>query len=582
MKLKYCMAFVVAAAASLGSCTDKFADPTFYDSADVDFTYNVAGDEYTLDFYVVSSVQFNNTSSKSGSFTWDFGDGTTSNEVSPTHKYAAAGNYKVTLTLDGVGQRTYPLMIYDIAPVLSVDTQSTDIVEYNNTTLTFNLELPNPENLPVKYEWTFPEGTSYADGTPVTTFTGYAHEDGTVDYPDPVKFSNIGSQRVSIVTTFDTRDNGENRRLSDTYLNVQVGTSEPAPTLYYAQRGGNIKAIKLIDNVPAGTKVMPYDMGVSAGSTVFNLLCNTTAAVSDESDEATQDWIYILDAGKQYYYINDEDGVLGDGTMTAMHADGTGVNVVVTNVGGPAFMDPFRGFIQNGIIYYSDRNAGFSQIDCTTRGAVQEVTLDGSTWRRASYVMTNENTPFKDQGISWGAITNGIYKDSAGWWWIGKNYNGQGVFRFRDSDVYSSETEAKKHALPSAVLLSGEFTSTFAVDEVHNMFYAYRSSPSQAFLAFPLVDTNTELKLADALYNIPMDCTPENTTSAEGMFVTQMAVDSATGKVYFCYRPESGDTSGIHAGIAVFDPATGEISNYGETTDLGTGIVINPTKTKLF
>ena len=32
--------------------------------------------------------------------------------------------------------------------------------------------------------------------------------------------------------------------------------------------------------------------------------------------------------------------------MTAMRADGTGVNLVITNVGGPAFNDPFRGFIR--------------------------------------------------------------------------------------------------------------------------------------------------------------------------------------------------------------------------------------------
>ena len=44
------------------ACVDK--DPEFQDfpDPDVDFTYNVAGDEYTLDFYVVTSIQFNNVS----------------------------------------------------------------------------------------------------------------------------------------------------------------------------------------------------------------------------------------------------------------------------------------------------------------------------------------------------------------------------------------------------------------------------------------------------------------------------------------------------------------------------------------
>ena len=42
-------------------------------------------------------VKFNNTSKKSESYQWDFGDGTTSDELSPEHKYILSGKYKVTL-----------------------------------------------------------------------------------------------------------------------------------------------------------------------------------------------------------------------------------------------------------------------------------------------------------------------------------------------------------------------------------------------------------------------------------------------------------------------------------------------------
>lgn len=105
---------------AMASCVDK--EPAYgnFPGKDVDFTYNVDGDEYTLDFYVVSTFQFNNTSAKSGSVTWDFGDGSTSKEANPLHKYSKAGLYQVKLTVDGVGSRTYPLLVYDITPVLSV------------------------------------------------------------------------------------------------------------------------------------------------------------------------------------------------------------------------------------------------------------------------------------------------------------------------------------------------------------------------------------------------------------------------------------------------------------------------------
>ena len=234
MKLINKFAILALGAAAMASCSHQYDTSNYYPSADVDFTYEVDGEEYVLDFYVVSTIKFNNKSSKTGTYRWDFGDGTTSTETSPLHKYETAGMYKVTLSIDGVGTRTYPLMINDITPTLSVASQSTDIVEFNNTELTFELELPNPENLPVKYVWSFPEGTTYLDGTEATDFVGFAHEDGSVDYPAAVKFRNIGSQRVNIQTYFDIRPEGENRRLADAFLNVQVGVSEPAPTIYYA------------------------------------------------------------------------------------------------------------------------------------------------------------------------------------------------------------------------------------------------------------------------------------------------------------------------------------------------------------
>ena len=368
------------------ACVDKDPDEQFFPNPDVAFTYEIEGDQYTYDYYVVSTIKFNNTSSASGNFVWDFGDGTTSTEVSPTHKYEKAGLYKVTLTHESKGSTTSPLLIYDIVPVLSVASTSTEIVEYNNTYVTFNLELPNPENLPVRYEWTFPEGTTYEDGTEVTSFTGYSDENGNISYPEKVKFRNIGSQRIDIRTYFDTT--GENRRLEDSYLNVQVGTSEPAPTLYYAQRGGNIKAVKLLENIPEGSKVLPYDLGVPAGSTVFNLCYAdiTTEQVDEEGKPVVEGWIYILDAGKQYYYINDEDGVLGDGKITALRTDGTNVNTVITNVGGAAFLDPFVGTVYNGKLYYTDRNTGCSSIELTKRGEQQG---KKSSTERDSYAWQN-------------------------------------------------------------------------------------------------------------------------------------------------------------------------------------------------
>ncbi|MDE6574599.1 MAG: PKD domain-containing protein [Muribaculaceae bacterium] len=565
----------LAASAVFTGCVDKDPEQHFFPNPDVDFTYSVDGDEYKYDFYVVSSVKFNNTSSASGNFTWDFGDGTTSNEVSPVHKYEKAGIYEVKLTHETKGSKTYPLMIFDIVPMLTVNSTSTDIIEFNNTLVDFSLALPNPENLRVRYDWTFPEGTTTEDGSPIQSFTGYSDEQGNIEYPGKVKFSNIGSQRIDLKTYFDV--DGENRRLEDSYLNVQVGSSEPAPTLYYAQRKGNIKAYKLLDEVPAGTKVMPFDLGVPAGSMVFNLVCTDVTAPNEEGENEQQTWIYILDAGKQYYYINDEDGVLGDGQIIAMRADGTGVNTVITNVGGAAFLDPFIGTAYNGNIYYTDRNTGTSSVGATTRGAVQG---KKSSTERDSYAFQNNTIPYYGRGIAYGAISNGLVRDSQGYWWWGKKYNGEGIFRFKDTDVYATQAEAEKASLPTPVLLPGVKMSTFAIDEDRKALYTWRAPDNQGFVHYDLPAYTTSS--INEVKFIAGEADPVNTTDSERVFITQMAVDKATGRVFFCYRPDSGDESGIATGINYYDPADNKIHKYGEDKDLGTGIVINPNKTKLF
>lgn len=51
--------------------------------------------------YIGNSIQFNSSSFQDVSWLWNFGDGTTSTLKNPTHAYATAGLYNVTLTING-------------------------------------------------------------------------------------------------------------------------------------------------------------------------------------------------------------------------------------------------------------------------------------------------------------------------------------------------------------------------------------------------------------------------------------------------------------------------------------------------
>lgn len=149
------ISFIAALVMMVSSCVDPDPDYKDFPSKDVDFTYAVAPSadgqvQYGQDYYVVSHIQFTNTSYKQGNPSWDFGDGTTSTEQNPVHKFEKAGTYQVKLTIDGVGSRTYPIMIYDIAPVLSIQSQSAEVLTVNDVDVEFNIFLPNPENKKVK------------------------------------------------------------------------------------------------------------------------------------------------------------------------------------------------------------------------------------------------------------------------------------------------------------------------------------------------------------------------------------------------------------------------------------------------
>ena len=69
--------------------------------------------ETTHPFY----VHFTNTSKDASYYSWNFGDGTTSSEKNPIHKYSGKGVYKVVLTAKGNGKTdTYTKNITVVAP----------------------------------------------------------------------------------------------------------------------------------------------------------------------------------------------------------------------------------------------------------------------------------------------------------------------------------------------------------------------------------------------------------------------------------------------------------------------------------
>ena len=537
----------------LNSCVDN--DPVIEElpNPDIAFNYSVIDAEYQIDYYVGANIEFVSSSFAAGECTWDFGDGTIATGQTVTHKYKTAGTYTVKLTIANAGYQTKPILISDIKPIVSLN--KTGLIEVVSTSIGFNVELPNPEKLTEEYHWVFPDGTLDATGNVIATFDG--------KNPGNVTFSNIGSQ----VVTLQVKLGG--RQLEDGVIKVPVAYNIAVPTLYYAVKGGNIMALKLATNPPSGMKINPFDMGTKSGQHPLNILFNDTS-------------LYVLDCGRQFTYVDDKDGNLGDGRIIVMSKDGAKVETMMTNTGA-AFNDPYYGYIEGGQLYFSDRNTGLSTIGLKERNR---------TFSRTDYPYYVENATlgYYGQGISYGAMNACFGKINNVWYWC-KTYNGNGIFRFTDADILKIPITGNGVLPTSGIALESMTPKSFVWDPKNSVFYftlydtGYEGLYRCTLAQLNEIGGNKEklvpyrLKLANGKTVTPVTETGKGEGSAgEFIAICQLALDENDGCVYFGLR--SGDSS-VKSGLMRYNPASGFIEYGIEGVDVY-GVAVNKTKSKLF
>jgi PGF-pre-PGF domain-containing protein/uncharacterized repeat protein (TIGR01451 family) len=122
--------------------------------------------------YAPLSVQFNDNSEKATGWNWDFGDGASSTEQSPTHTYSAAGAYTVNLTVsnaNGTASRlstitvlVQPATIFPVANFSSSATSGYVPLSVQFTDLSKNA---------TGWKWDFGDGTNSIDQNPTHTYS---------------------------------------------------------------------------------------------------------------------------------------------------------------------------------------------------------------------------------------------------------------------------------------------------------------------------------------------------------------------------------------------------------------------------
>jgi len=123
------------------------------------FTYQQSEADYL-------TYSFTNTSLNATSYTWDFGDGNTSTEVSPEHTYATANKYTVKLTATNeVGlSASFSAQIDIQAPVTAAFTYEVDPADYKTYTFT------DASVGAVSLLWKFGDGYQFTGNNPRHTY----------------------------------------------------------------------------------------------------------------------------------------------------------------------------------------------------------------------------------------------------------------------------------------------------------------------------------------------------------------------------------------------------------------------------
>ena len=553
------------------SCIDNVPEVEVLPRDAVSFEYFIdqnTESKYYLDYYVDSDITFKNTSPEStqGEPTWDFGDGNIQTGDDVIHFYEKAGTYKVRLTIGDYSAEQF-VMIAPIRPIVKVKLAD-PVCEVRKSLVTFDVELPNPKNKPATFNWTFPTDTKNAEDAEYATFTGKDIN----DLPAPVKFSHVGSQTVTLNVTLGDEE------LESTLLNVQVAYDKDVPTLYYAVQGGRIMAHKLTGGAhPADMNIASYDLGVASGQHPFNILFKDSL-------------LYVLDAGKQFYYVDDTNGVLGDGKISVVSKDGAKVQTMITNAGQAAFDDPFYGCIDGDFLYYTNRNTGIMKVKLTDRDKVYNIN------EYPYFVRHNHLHYYGVGGLAYGAVSRNIAKINGVWHWS-TCHTSTSTFCFMEDDILSSPvTQGEKDKLPEeGKICDGLKIGSFYYSSKHDQvvfcamgttancisvcsYAEWKAMVSEGDVAKKAVKFDGK----DFASNLDGNLPAVEGTGVESVGITQIAYDDMNECVYFAYRNNGKVTDRYpNTGIYCYSFKTQQVTCLIEGIS-AYGVAVNNNPAKLF
>jgi hypothetical protein len=270
--------------------------------------------------------------------------------------------------------------------------------------------------------------------------------------------------------------------------------------------------------------------------------------------------------------------------------DGSKVETMISNVGGPAFQDPFYGYVEGDDLYYADRNTGIIKLPLSARNQVYNTSTH-------PYFVKQNTLGYYNNGWGYGSIGGMFGKINGVWHWT-KFYNANGIFRFVDSDIQPNAIDGTdKSLIPAAgIMLDGMWHKSFVYVPKHDkmvlhiMDAGYNGIYAATYDEFNAVGSSrNSMKPYAVTYNGMMfesnttgNLPAKEGTGSESVGITQLVYDEINDCVYFAYRNNSNNQYNFPpTGIYSYSIATGRVTCLIMGVE-AYGIAINNQPSKLF
>lgn len=476
------LALFMLVSTALTSCKD---DKEVVPNYTVAFKYTpeapIAGQEVT----------FTNASTGGKEFAWTI-DGKSLKGAEVKHTFVKDGAYDVSLQVDGYKELTSKETV-QVGDQLPTYTVAAELLEMQ-TPLEFTADIYNPEAAEVTYKWTFPENsikgeTNVLEGKKVTVeFKKEGEFDFTIE-------ATIGGKTFTVDTDV-------------------VIIKQAAKTIYWAEKGGNIFSSKMYTS----GVVDAIDTDVNGGEHPLTI-------------QFANDRLYVFDAGQNTGWAATKEEAGREGSIKSYDREGANYKEHATFT-DHNYDDAFYGYVDAENIYFTDRYGYVAKLGINDEVGV----LEGDALVAAMFVKNNQlayyssYNPTGEYSYGWGALNGSFLKQGDTFWWA-KASNHRGIYRFVEGDIKIPTAEGASELPAAGAILLDYTVKTFVIDEANSTIYfaANRTAPEGiGFYKCDLEGQNVVL----------IDASPVDGEGGgnEYVYITGIAVDNASGYVYWAYR----------------------------------------------